>query len=242
MSAIDRNATQQRLSLKALGEYVVVLSPHLDDAIFSLAAAIANATREGARVRVVTVFAGDPESSRPCGDWDTRAGFSTVGEAARARRLEDARACRLVGAEPIWLPYPDEEQGEPPGEKEVRGALSSAVDGADAVLVPGFPLAHHDHEWLATLIRSLELAPKRIISYLEQPYALFHSVRYPPTPPDGRRWLTLRSKPSDKLTKLMACRSYRSQLRLLGGLRTFAKVIGSEISKGGELVLTDSSD
>lgn len=242
MSATGQADTQQRLSLRAFGENVVVLSPHLDDAIFSLAAAIANATRDGVRVQVVTVFTGDPESSRPCGDWDTRAGFSTVGEAARARRLEDARACRLVGAEPVWLPFPDDEQGEPPDAKEVIGALSSAVDGADTVLVPGFPLAHHDHEWLASLIRSLELEPKRIIFYLEQPYALLRSVRYPPTPTDGRRWLPLRSKPSDKLTKLRACRSYRSQLRLLGGLRTFAKVIGSEISKSGELVLTDSSD
>ena len=66
---------------------VVVVSPHLDDAALSLGAAIARARRIGAaRVVVLTVFAGNPESDLPAGGWDSRAGFATEGEASRARR------------------------------------------------------------------------------------------------------------------------------------------------------------
>ena len=85
---------------------VAVLSPHLDDAILSLGAAISGARGD---VRVVTVFAGDPDSTLAAGEWDSRAGFRTVGEAARARREEDALACADVGARPVWLPFVDDQ-------------------------------------------------------------------------------------------------------------------------------------
>src|SRR5207244_2118642 len=99
--------TAQHTSLPL--EPVVVISPHLDDAIFSLGAAIAQTVRSGGDVTVLTVFAGDPSSSAPAGNWDARAGFATVGEAAHARRREDERACAHVGAIPVWLPFGDEQ-------------------------------------------------------------------------------------------------------------------------------------
>ena len=86
---------------------VAVLSPHLDDAVLSLGAAIARAVREGATVTIVTVFAGDVDSALPASNWDRLAGFATEGEAAAARRVEDATACALLGAEPRPLPFPD---------------------------------------------------------------------------------------------------------------------------------------
>src|SRR5213080_853986 len=86
---------------------VVVVSPHLDDAVLSLGAALARAARRGGAVTVLTVLAGDPASETPAGEWDSQAGFATAGEAARARREEDRRACALLGVEPVWLPFSD---------------------------------------------------------------------------------------------------------------------------------------
>jgi len=99
-----------------------VLSPHLDDGVFSLGAAIARATRAVARVRVATLFAGDPGWERPAGDWDARTGFRTAGEAVAARRAEDERACALVGARPVWTPLPERAYGGSTDE-DVAGAL-----------------------------------------------------------------------------------------------------------------------
>jgi LmbE family N-acetylglucosaminyl deacetylase len=94
-----------------LGARVVVLSPHLDDGVFSLGAAIARTTAANGEVKVVTVFANDPASTEPPSAWDAACGFGSVGEAATVRREEDDRACRLVGAQPVWLPFADDDHG-----------------------------------------------------------------------------------------------------------------------------------
>src|SRR6476620_7604766 len=86
---------------------VVVVSVHLDDAVFSVGAALARAARRGADVTVLTVLANDPADESPAREWDAQAGFATAAEAARARREEDSRACELVGATPVWLPFGD---------------------------------------------------------------------------------------------------------------------------------------
>src|SRR5919109_2160206 len=76
---------------------VVVLSPHLDDAVLSIGAGIRRATRlSRAGVTTVTVMGCDPHSHAPAGFWDRQSGFRTEGEAARRRREEDRRACQLV--------------------------------------------------------------------------------------------------------------------------------------------------
>src|SRR5215208_5087706 len=90
---------------------VTVISPHLDDGVLSLGAAIADASSRGAKVRIVTVFAYDPQASGPPGAWDAACGFHSAEDAARARRAEDAESCARVGAEPVWLPFADEEYG-----------------------------------------------------------------------------------------------------------------------------------
>jgi LmbE family N-acetylglucosaminyl deacetylase len=139
-----------------LGDSVTILSPHLDDAVLSLGAAIARATRSGAAVEVVTVFAGDPDASMPSGTWDARSGFQTCGEAIRTRRSEDLRACRLLGASTHWLPFADL-QYEPPLRAEVAQALTPIFAAASTILTPGFPMTNPDHRVVTEL--ALELAP-----------------------------------------------------------------------------------
>jgi LmbE family N-acetylglucosaminyl deacetylase len=78
----------------------IYLSPHLDDAVLSCGGRIANQVRAGHPARIVTVFAGEPllrEGSAPSRELMTLGAASqvSVGE----RRLEDERACSLLGAE-----------------------------------------------------------------------------------------------------------------------------------------------
>lgn len=187
---------------------IVVISPHLDDAVFSLGAWIAHRARAGDDVVIVTVFAADPTSAAPAGAWDRLCGFETAGAAARARREEDRRACALVGAEPRWLDFSDEQYGDH-NESLVWDALRPHLEGA-RVLVPGFPLAHIDHRWLAHLVLARLEPGVQIGLYLEQPYAAAS------TGATGS-WLRLPSGHRDRASKRRASAAYRSQMRLLRG-------------------------
>jgi LmbE family N-acetylglucosaminyl deacetylase len=207
---------------------VVVLSPHLDDAVFSLGAAIA-ASR--ADVSIVTVFAGDPDSAAPAGEWDARAGFRTEGESARARRREDELACAEVGARPVWLPFSDH-QYPPASDDDLWDSLEEAVAEAETVLVPAFPLMHEDHARLHDLVARKGFADRAMGNYVEQPYAAAWTE---PGPSDG--WTPLAAALPHRLAKLRACKRYASQLPLLERSgRVFLPLVRYEAGRGGELV------
>lgn len=194
------------------GERIVVVSPHLDDGVLSLGASIASWARGGATVELLTVFACDPGSAAPVGGWDRRGGFATEGESARARREEDRRACAAVGAAPVWLPFGSVDYERHGDGDDVRRAVADAVNGADLAIVPGFPLSHPDHEWLARTLGDESLSA-RVGRYAEQPYtrrAGGAPTVYTPVP----TWFR------DRLAKWRAIRRYRSQLPLLGMQRS----------------------
>jgi LmbE family N-acetylglucosaminyl deacetylase len=158
-----------------LGRRVAVLSPHLDDAVLSLGTSLARLSAAGVDVHVVTVFANDPSSTVPAGVWDAECGFRTAGEAATSRRDEDARACKLIGARATWLPFPDFEYERALDDEALWRALDEAVDGADSVLLPGFPLAAPDHLLLTRLLLRRPLRPRAAL-YVEQPYAAWRLI------------------------------------------------------------------
>jgi LmbE family N-acetylglucosaminyl deacetylase len=213
---------------ESLDGRVAVLSPHLDDAILSLGAAIAHSRAE---ITVVTVFAGDPDSAEPAGQWDTRAGFRTEGDAARARRREDELACRDVGARPVWLSFGDHQYPRD-DDDTVAAAVEEAVAGADTVLVPAFPLLHDDHARLLELVERSGLGGRRLGRYVEQPYAAVWNDREP-----GDGWLPLSAALPDRLRKLRACRRYATQLPLLSRSGPILRpLFRYEWARGGESV------
>jgi LmbE family N-acetylglucosaminyl deacetylase len=191
---------------------VVVVSPHLDDGVFSLGATIARSARAGTQVEVLTVFGCDPESKAPANAWDTRGGFTTEGEAATARREEDRAACRIVGAEPRWLPFRGGGYGPDKDTDAISAAVAREVTGAEAVLVPGFPLLNDDHAWLAGLFEQRPPPAARIGRYVEQPYA--YVVRKEQRL-SGAGWESPRVTVADRLRKRRAVLAYASQLQLL---------------------------
>ena len=213
------------------------MSPHLDDAVLSLGATMASWARSGASVEVLTVFAGDPESPTPAGGWDERAGFQSEGDAARARREEDAAACAAVGAKPSWLPFGDTDYDRHGTEHEIRTAVAEAVGDADTALLPGSPLSHPDHEYLVRTVADASLSAVRLGFYAEQPYTARSGE-----PPQTARWLDvgLGSKLSfqpegaglrDRYAKWKAVRIYDSQrpLLALGGREVLRLALRPEL-------------
>ena len=84
------------------------LSPHLDDATLSCGGQIAQATRRGERVLIVTVMAGDPPVAAE-NDYiaSLHARWELDRDAAAQRRAEDLAACGLLGADALHLDVPD---------------------------------------------------------------------------------------------------------------------------------------
>lgn len=82
---------------------MLVISPHLDDAVFSCGEWLAAHPAS----TVVTVFAGMPDPSNQVRDWDRRSGFDDAAHAIRARCLEDDRALALLGARAERLDFVD---------------------------------------------------------------------------------------------------------------------------------------
>ncbi len=225
---------------------VVVVSPHLDDAIMSLGATIAWAIQAGATIEVLTVFAYIPSSAARAGLWDTSCGFVTEGQAAIVRREEDRQACLLLGAQPRWLDFGAEPYERRGSEDDIWAAVQAATQHADLVLIPGFPLVHPDHACLSELLLRKGLTGRRTVLYAEQPYVFTYDKA-----PSGSavapalksviaaapNWTHVRTERAHRQAKLKAVRSYRSQLRHLGlGTIGLHRMLWREAAKGGEAV------
>ena len=82
------------------------------------------------------------------------------------------RASEILGFTPVWLPYHDAEYGElQPDDGAIESAIADAADGADCLLLPGYPLVPPDHLRLTRLILEHPPPGARIGLYVEQPYA-----------------------------------------------------------------------
>ena len=222
-----------------------IVAPHLDDGVLSLGATISRATRAGSYVRVITVFAGDPESKRPASGWDSLPGFATEGEAVRKRRAEDAEACRLVGADRCYLDFSEPVYAGPPDRALVVAAVNDALSDVDAALVPGFPLIHRDHRWLTENLVAAGIESPLIALYVEQPYR-HQKSRFRRIGVDaGLRallahdvaWHRARTGFQELRVKHRAISAYRSQRRWLDlDGRKLDRMLAFEAIAGGECV------
>lgn len=140
---------------------VLVVSPHPDDAVFSLGGTIAGLVARGQRVVVATVFSRAPDGP------------------ARAR--EDQRAIARLGAERLDLGFPELRQrragdrGLPSVDErdgglraEVARAIGELAGGA-RVLGPLGVAAHADHQMAFQACAGLA---GELLFYEEVPYAL----------------------------------------------------------------------
>ena len=137
------------LSLDALvpeAANLVVISPHLDDAVLSCGDLLRR--RPGAVV--ITAFAGRPDQYPELTSWDARAGFEAGADVVGARREEDRAALAVLGARPHWLGFPDPQYGTKPERRELADALAAALDELEPeILVLPLGMFHDDHRLTA---------------------------------------------------------------------------------------------
>jgi len=125
---------------------VVVVSPHLDDAV--LGAAHLLASYPGSTV--VTVHAGPPPAypDEPTA-WDASGGFAAGDDVVALRRQEDAAALDQLDARPVWMEFCDYQYLPPEGHstpEAVAPALAEvlATLSPTAVFLP-MGIANPDH-------------------------------------------------------------------------------------------------
>jgi LmbE family N-acetylglucosaminyl deacetylase len=122
---------------------LVVVSPHLDDAVMSCAGLIGS----NRGCEVVTVFAGKPRA-QALTDWDRRCGFAKGDDVIAARRAEDAAACARLEATPRWLDFVDDQyDGRSASVDEIEAALDAELErvAATALAIP-LGLFNRDHQ------------------------------------------------------------------------------------------------
>jgi LmbE family N-acetylglucosaminyl deacetylase len=122
---------------------LLVISPHLDDAVFACGDLLA--AHPGSTV--ATVFAGVPEGFNGLTEWDAICGFVSARDAVLGRRREDETALAVLGAHPRWLAFRDAQYGEPARSVEITRELRRIVKdiSCDTVVFP-LGLFHSDHE------------------------------------------------------------------------------------------------
>jgi LmbE family N-acetylglucosaminyl deacetylase len=199
---------------------LVVVSPHLDDGVFSCGEAIA----ESPGALLVTVMAGHPTSYSSVTPWDSASGFEPDEDVMEARRDEDRRAALVLGAATEWLPFLDRQYGPPVPAPEVARLLERVIEAARAtcVLAP-LGLFHDDHVLTheAALLVRHHLSRLRWVVYEDAIYrripglldARLHALREDGIPlrkrAAGGRLARARTR--------TAVRCYESQLRALAG-------------------------
>src|SRR4051794_3926081 len=111
---------------------VVVVSPHLDDAVLGCGQLMA----QWPGATVITVFAGNPAAyPTPQREWDRQSGFAPGDDVMAARRVEDAKALAVLDATPQHLDFVEYTYN--PGDKPVRPAvIAPSLRDAIAALEP----------------------------------------------------------------------------------------------------------
>ncbi len=218
-----------------LGRRLLVLSPHLDDAVLSCAWALMHCEHAVA----ATLLAGTPAGDYPLTDWDRRCGFASAADAMRARRDEDRAALGELGAQPHHLDFLDAQYAPAHGVEDLAPAIVALLreSNPDAVLMP-LGLYHSDHVLVhegARRVRSRDrTAQRRWFCYEDIPYTrkpLLLQQRLASLHADGvALTLLVHGEPGAacQVRKRRALSHYRSQLFDLGLSETDSRPLPAE--------------
>lgn len=138
-----RESHEERESIEsATAQPVVVISPHLDDAVLGCGQLLAMHPGSVA----ITALAGPPARYETVTVWDAAAGFGPGDDVIAARRAEDRAALAILHARPIWLDFLDDQYGDSPSVARLARGLERAITatGLTTIYIPlGF--FHNDH-------------------------------------------------------------------------------------------------
>ncbi|WP_216215538.1 PIG-L deacetylase family protein [Amycolatopsis aidingensis] len=213
---------------------LLALSPHLDDAVLSVGAALAAVAATGRPVVVCTVFAGEPVPplSEPAARFHRDCGLGA--DAVAVRQREDLAAVAALGATPLHLPFLDalyRRHGDGwlctwlgahfdpglPAEPELTAEITAEIAGLLRSLRPAAVWTcaaiggHVDHRLtLATAAAACAAEGFRLARWEDLPYAIGRSAE------SGQgRLLTGPISAAHRERKLAAIGEYRSQLGML---------------------------
>jgi LmbE family N-acetylglucosaminyl deacetylase len=207
---------------------VLVLSPHLDDAVLDCWSVL---TASGA-VRVVNVFAGVPAAGS-VSYYERLAGARDSAEHVRRRLAEDREALALAGRAAVGLGFlaRTHRRGRPEPSFRALDARIAAQGPVSAVYAPAaLGAAHPDHE----LVRSYALALARqgvpVRLFADVPYSVVYGLPAWVTGGEPESGLdvdaywgdgsresaeVVRLDPAAAAAKLAAMRTYRSEFAVL---------------------------
>jgi len=217
----------------------IYMSPHLDDVALSCGGLVWEQARQGHRVAVWTIFAGDP----PPGELtdfarELHARWHTGEQAASHRREEDRVSCRRMGAtvrhfdlpdaiyrrsdrgsgplyptrEAIFGPAHAEEEGLVERLSCLLGQAIAALESSPEDLILVGPLTsggHVDHRLLRAALEGLNYP---LWYYADFPYVLDYPETFEPGTVDGWASSTFEVTPAGLRTWMQAVEAHASQI------------------------------
>lgn len=223
-------------------ENIVVLSPHLDDGVFSTSEYCLRKSNEGAVIRFLTLFSSLASNvlSNDSQKYMQRSGFNNLQLFDKARRKEDRCAMKTLGfgythvglvdggfrAYRDRLLYPSHKElfsGQVSTEDrsvlaKVGREIKRATKTATKVLVPLGVGNHVDH--LITRSAGLRVVSKeKIVFYVEQPYGMYVRNWKFHTFLSMRKIVRISTSMSKQKQKAIAC--YKSQHSIVKSFRNF---------------------
>ena len=177
---------------------VVFISPHLDDAVFSVGGMMAALAEEGYELYLVTCFTRsvlNPTGFALACQLDK--GLTSEVDYMEMRRQEDALACQRLNAKPYWLdlleaPHrgyhsaPDLFQNILPDDS-VQDELVSRLEQRIRALAPDLVLSpvgignHVDHQQVKQALSTLQaqFSGVSFLQWYDEPYLSRHPTSYP---------------------------------------------------------------
>lgn len=217
--------------LLPIPQRITVISPHLDDAVFSCGCLLA----ESRDALVITVFAGVPDPDKAAPAWDAATGFNSGYQAVLARRDEDSESMRRLGAKNAWLNFLDSQYGRHYQPTDLVPALKTVIEQRGGTILMPMGLSHPDHlltsnaclavrEVLLLAQQSTEngVSPDHPVNwfvYEEATYRQFPGLVFTRLAAWKQAGLTMRAvkfPTSSVMKKAYAIGAYQSQLPLFG--------------------------
>jgi LmbE family N-acetylglucosaminyl deacetylase len=205
---------------------VVILSPHLDDAVFSCWHVLTS-TRD---VLTLNVFTAAPEPGTEPAPWDRMTGADDAVARMSVRLAEDNAALALAGRNAQHLDFLDSQYREAP-PAGLQRAMQEHLPPEAHILAPAAIGGHPDHELVRDVALKLETEARRVTLYADIPYATefgwpdwlgaepdpFRNVdaywaRFVPAGYDAQ---PVELSEADQRTKIGAMQMYRSQFGML---------------------------